>query len=174
MSLGVSLTNPDGVAEAAPLQIDITTPGPLGAVTVFGDSVLLGSGFWGPTLPDRLAEGGWGPIKYRAGEGYNTSGSGGFGATSWLATWRAQGWDAPNVLINLGANDSGFCGSNIECARRRIQDVVDVIGPGHTIWWPQITRFYTKSAEQNNWNRALQEFADNRSDFITWDWPAEL
>ena len=26
--------------------------------------------------------------------------------------WRAQGWDPPNVIVNLGANDSGFC--NVE------------------------------------------------------------
>ena len=106
---------PNGVAEAAPRQIDITAPGPLGPVTVFGDSVLLGSALWGPTLPDRLAERGWGPIKFRAGEGYNTR-TGSFGARTWLSAWRSQGWDAPNVLINLGANDSGICNTNITCA----------------------------------------------------------
>lgn len=172
--VGLSTTRPDGVAEANfPIQIDIGTPGPLGPVTVFGDSVLLGSALWGPTLPDRLAEQGWGPIKFRAGAGYNTRSNWG-GARTWLSTWRAQGWDAPNVLINLGANDSGICDTDIACARRQIQGVIDEIGPGHTIWWPQITRLFTARAQQDTWNQALREFADARDDFHTWDWPAEL
>jgi hypothetical protein len=169
-----SLIEPDGVVDAAPRSIDISTPGPLGAVTVFGDSVLLGSALFGPTLPERLAERGWGPIKFRAGEGYNTRNSPQVGAPFWLNLWRSQGWDAPNVLINLGANDSGDCVTSISCARDSIQRVVDEIGPGHQIWWPQITRFFTKQPEQDTWNQALQEFADNRSDFFTWDWPSEL
>ena len=105
--------------------------------------------------------------------GYNTR-SGWGGARTWLSAWRAQGWDAPNVLINLGANDSGICDTDIACARRQIQGVIDEIGPGHTIWWPQITRLFTAFAQQDTWNRALQEFADARDDFHTWDWPAEL
>ena len=172
-TVAATVSTPDGVVEAAPVQIDIATPGPLGAVTVFGDSVLLGSALWGPTLPDRLAERGWGPIRFRAGEGYNAR-TGSFGARTWLSAWRAQGWDAPNVLVNLGANDSGICDTDITCARRLIQGVIDEIGPGHVIWWPQITRLFTAFAQQNTWNRALQEFADSRSDFFTWDWPAEL
>jgi lysophospholipase L1-like esterase len=172
-TIGATVSTPNGVVEAAPRQIDITTPGPLGAVTVFGDSVLLGAALWGPTLPDRLAERGWGPIRYRAGEGYNTR-TGSSGVRTWLSTWRAQGWDAPNVLINLGANDSGICDTDLDCARRQIQGVVDEIGPGHKIWWPQITRLFTARAQQDTWNRALREFADARSDFFTWDWPAEL
>ena len=173
LTVVVTASTPEGVAEAAPRQIDITRPGPLGAVTVFGDSVLLGSALFGPTLPDRLAERGWGPIKFRAGEGYNTR-TGSFGARTWLSAWRAQGWDAPNVLVNLGANDSGICDTDLACARRLIQGVIDEIGPGHTIWWPQITRLFTAFAQQDTWNRALQEFADARDDFFTWDWPAEL
>ncbi len=173
LTVAANASTPDGVVEAAPRQIDISAPGPLGAVTVFGDSVLLGSALWGPTLPDRLAERGWGPIKFRAGEGYNAR-SGSFGVRTWLSTWRSQGWDAPNVLINLGANDSGICNTDITCARRYIQGVIDEVGPGHTIWWPQITRLFTARAQQDTWNQALQEFADTRSDFFTWDWPAEL
>ena len=173
LTVAATASVPTGVADAAPRQIDIATPGPLGPVTVFGDSVLLGSALFGPTLPDRLAEQGWGPIKFRAGEGYNTR-TGNFGARTWLSAWRAQGWDAPNVLINLGANDSGICDTDIACARRQIQGVIDEVGPGHTIWWPQITRLYTAFAQQDTWNRALQEFADARDDFYTWDWPAEL
>ncbi|MDG1267544.1 MAG: SGNH/GDSL hydrolase family protein, partial [Ilumatobacter sp.] len=173
LTVAVNASTPHGVVEAAPRQIDIFAPGPLGAVTVFGDSVLLGSALWGPTLPERLAERGWGPIKFRAGEGYNTR-TGKFGARTWLSNWRTQGWDAPNVLINLGANDSGICDTNINCVRQRIQGVIDEIGPGHTIWWPQITRLFTALPQQNTWNQALQEFANTRNDFFTWDWPAEL
>lgn len=174
LAVASSISEPDGIVDAAPRAIDISTPGPLGAVTVFGDSVLLGSALFGPTLPERLAERGWGPIKFRAGEGYHTRNSPQTGAPFWINLWRSQGWDAPNVLINLGANDSGICVTRITCARESIQRVVDEIGPGHQIWWPQITRFFTKQPEQDTWNQALQEFADNRSDFFTWDWPSEL
>ena len=172
IGLGVALR--DGVAEAVPRAIDISASGPLGPVSVFGDSVLLGSGLYGPTLPDRLHEQGWGPVRYRAGEGYNTRRTGSFSVGYWFGQWRAQGWDAPNVLINLGANDSGICVTDYTCARNSIQRVIDVVGPGHRIWWPQITRFYTKYPEQENWNRALRQFANERDDFTTWDWPAEL
>lgn len=171
--LAIGASSRDGVAEAAPRAIDIAAPGPLGAVTVFGDSVLLGSALYGPTLPDRLAEQGWGPIRFRAGEGYNTR-SNNSGVGYWFRLWRSQGWDAPNVLINLGANDSGICVTNYACARSSIQRVIDEVGPGHRIWWPQITRLYTKFPEQENWNRALRQFAAERDDFTTWDWPAEL
>jgi hypothetical protein len=172
--LALGVTSEDGVADAAPRSIDISAPGPLGPVTVFGDSVLLGSALFGPTLPERLQEQGWGPIRFRAGEGYNTRTTGTFSAAYWFGQWRAQGWDAPNVLINLGANDSGICVTNYECARSSIQRVIDTVGPGHRIWWPQITRFFTKFPEQENWNRALRQFAAERDDFTTWDWPAEL
>lgn len=52
LTVAVNASTPHGVVEAAPRQIDIFAPGPLGAVTVFGDSVLLGSALWGPTLPE--------------------------------------------------------------------------------------------------------------------------
>jgi hypothetical protein len=172
--LAVGASSPEGVAQAAPRSIDISAPGPLGAVTVFGDSVLLGSALFGPTLPERLHERGWGPIRFRAGEGYNTRTTGASSAGYWFGQWRAQGWDAPNVLINLGANDSGICVTDYACARNSIQRVIDTVGPGHRIWWPQITRFYTRFPEQENWNRALRQFAAERDDFTTWDWPAEL
>ncbi|MFN3255064.1 MAG: SGNH/GDSL hydrolase family protein [Ilumatobacter sp.] len=172
-----TIARPTGTAEAAPRQIDIATPGPLGAVTVIGDSVLLGSALFGPTLPERLAERGWGPIRFRAGEGY-TSGSfpvrQDFRASFWLESWRAQGWDAPNVIVNIGANDSGFCDTDLTCARNAILHVVNTVGPGRQIWWPQITRLFTRFDQENNWNTALRQIAAERPDFHTWDWPAEL
>ena len=42
--------------------------------------------------------------------------------SSWLAEWRAEGWDAPHVIVNVGAIDSDDAG----------QPVVDVCtGRGH-------------------------------------------
>src|SRR5689334_5635046 len=49
------LTNREPVAEAAPAEKRIPTPGPLGPITVIGDSVLLGSLLTSPTLADTLA-----------------------------------------------------------------------------------------------------------------------
>jgi lysophospholipase L1-like esterase len=168
---------PAGTVEAAPVQIDRAEVGPFGAVTVIGDSVLLGSALVSPTLADRLVERGWGPVRMRAGEGYSSGKFGvrqDFRTTFWLDTWKAQGWDAPNVIVNIGANDSGFCDTDLACARDAIMHVVDNIGPGHRIWWPQITRLFTARAQQDTWNLALRQIAAERDDFFTWDWPAEL
>lgn len=141
---------------------------------MLGDSVLQGALIWGPTLVDRLAEQGWGPIRARAGVGYST---GNFSAateaktTYWVDRWRQEGWDAPNVFINLGANDSGRCDADLACARNSILHLVDRIGPGHRIWWPQITRHPVFQYQADNWNLALRQIADERDDFFTWDWP---
>jgi hypothetical protein len=116
----------------------------------------------------------------RAGEGYAT----GFfhrnrtdiTAKAWIERWRAEGWDTTDILVNLGANDSGNCGTNVQCARDAIDYVLDVIGPGHRVWWPMITRIPIGEplAEQNNWNLALQQIADERDDVWTWDWPTVM
>jgi hypothetical protein len=162
---------------AAPIEIVDQRPGPLGAVTVIGDSILMGAALYSPTLPARLVEQGWGPVRLRAGEGYSTGQFGvelAFRSSYWITQWRAEGWDPPNVIVNLGANDSGFCNVNLACAREAILHLVDTIGPGHKIWWPQITRLYTHQGQQDTWNLALQQIADEREDFYTWDWPTVM
>ncbi|HWL42886.1 MAG TPA: SGNH/GDSL hydrolase family protein [Ilumatobacter sp.] len=158
-------------------QINDSTPRPLGAITVFGDSVLQGALITSPTIVDHLAARGWGPIRARAGVGYNTRTSGGPAeghASYWIERWRNEGWDAPNVVINLGANDSGVCNTNVACARTSILRVVDALGPGHRVWWPQITRHPAYQSQADTWNLALRQIADERDDFFTWDWPAAM
>lgn len=148
-----------------------------GPITVIGDSVLQGSLLYAPTIVDRLAEQGWGPIRARAGVGYST---GAFStatearSTYWIRLWRQQGWDAPNVLVNLGANDSGRCDRNLQCARDAIMTLVHEIGPGHRIWWPMITRHPVLQHQADTWNLALQQIAAERPDFFTWDWPTVM
>ena len=154
------------------------TPRPLGPVTVIGDSVLLGALYYGPTIVERLAEQGWGPIRAQAGGGYSTGGSGigtpQYWASQWIATWRSQGWDAPNVLVNLGANDSGACGSSTNCAYTSIMHLVNAIGGGRQIWWPKITRHGFYNSQAAAWNAALDRVAAERPDFHTWDWPTVM
>ena len=156
-------------------QIGDSTTRVHGAVTVIGDSVLQGSVIFGPTIVTRLAENGWGPIRARAGVGYST----GYFTTNsveakssyWIERWRQEGWDAPNVFVNLGANDSGRCNVDLACARNAIMHLVDTIGPGHHIWWPQITRHPLYQHQANTWNLALHQIAEERDDLFTWDWP---
>lgn len=167
---------PAGHAAAASEQV-VAAPGPLGPVSVIGDSVLLGSVLYGPTLADQLAARGWGPIRMRAGGGYSTGRfavSSEFKVSDWIARWRQQGWDPTDVVVNLGANDSGFCRGDVACARDAITFLLDAIGPGHRVWWPKITRFYTRLDEQDAWNQALDEIAAERDDVWTWDWPTEM
>ncbi len=168
-------------ATADPVVVDYVLPnrGPLGAVTVIGDSVMLGHGYYEPTLADQLVANGWGPVRLRGGVAISAGNEpvqNELKASWWIEQWRAQGWDAPVVLVNVGANDSGFCKTNINCAREAILHVVDAIGPGKRIWWPMITRLQRSPfiEEQNNWNAALAQIAAERDDFWTWDWPREF
>ena len=79
------------------------------------------------------------------------------------------------MLVNLGANDSGFCTArDVDCAYRSIMHLVDTIGPGHRIWWPKITRFPYYRSQQDTWNAALDRVAAERTDFFTWDWPTVM
>lgn len=175
----VAVSTPDAPTAEAQFfsSIDITAPGPYGPITIFGDSVLLGSGLVSPTLPDQLAARGWGPIKFHTGVGFNTGkpnrGADGAKATFWFDLWKRQGWEAENVVINLGANDSVFCG-DMACMRDQILTLVDHIGPGHHIWWPQITLQPSRRAEQDTWNATLAQIASERDDFDTWNWPGEM
>lgn len=152
----------------------IDRPGPLGAVTVIGDSVLLGSLLYDPTIGAQLEARGWGPIRSRAGLGMSTGVNNvtlEVRASYWVQRWRDEGWDAPNVFVNLGANDSGICETNVRCSRNAIMFLVDEIGPGHNIWWPQITRYLPNTAHAIAWNEALRQIDAELPNFYTWDWP---
>lgn len=152
----------------------IEQPGPLGAVTVIGDSVLLGSLLYSPTVGEQLSSQGWGPIRSRAAVGMSTgvhNVTQQARASYWLQQWRTEGWDAPNVFVNLGANDSGVCTVNVQCARDTIMFLVNEIGPGHRIWWPQITRYLPNNSHAIAWNEALRQIDAELSSFSTWDWP---
>ena len=152
----------------------IEQPGPLGPVTVIGDSVLLGSLLYSPTIGAQLSSKGWGPVRSRAAVGMSTGVNNvtqQARASYWIQQWRAEGWDAPNVFVNLGANDSGICTTNVQCARNSILFLVNEIGPGYTIWWPQITRYLPNAAHAVAWNEALRQIDAELPNFYTWDWP---
>lgn len=165
------------VAHAAPVEESRLTPGPLGGISIIGDSVMLGSLIVDPDLPDRLVEQGWGPVRARAGEGYSTGYFDvplQFKASHWIRQWRSQGWDPEAVIVNFGANDSGFCETDTICAEAAIRHLVDAIGPGHRILWPKITRFPFHRATQDAWNAALDRIAATTPGFYTWDWPTVM
>ncbi len=156
-------------------SFQISAAGPLGAISVIGDSVLVGAAIE-PSLPTNLAAAGWGPIRFRAGLGYSAgnfqpSGSR-FSVANWIGWWRAEGWDAPNVAVNLGNNDVGFCRANVTCNADSIRYVMDAIGPTKTVWWSKITRLYTLQAEADAYNAALELVAAERPNLRPWDWPS--
>ena len=166
-------------AEVLLVARDRTASGPLGPITVIGDSVLLGSVYqpWAPTLDDQLLTSGWGPVKVRAGVGMS---AGAFDipaaskASYWIQRWRSEGWDPVDVVVNIGANDSATCAGDTSCAYTAITHLVDVIGPGHRVWWPKITRHPVLEHEAFAWNLALDRVAAERENVFTWDWPTVM
>lgn len=155
----------------------VAAPGPLGPITLIGDSLFVGASVE-PSLPNLLAQRGWGPIRYRAGDGYS---AGNFlpvgheaSSANWITWWRQDGWDAPNVVVNLGSNDVGFCGPNVNCNANTIRYLLDRIGPGHTVWWSKITRHPVLAADQAAYNNALDIVAAERPNLRLWDWPAVI
>jgi lysophospholipase L1-like esterase len=174
--VGVAPASPTDAATLA-ASINLWTQGPLGPVTILGDSVLMGSALTSPTLPDHLVANGWGPIKLQAIAGM-TSGRfnvpSGARATYWVETWRAQGWDAPTVVVNIGANDSGFCGASAQCARESVMTVVDTIGPGRQVWWPQATGEPRHAWRVAIWNNTLAQLAAEIPNLHTWNWPTVM
>lgn len=165
----------DGVHE---INFTLGEAGPLGSVSFIGDSVGIGAGRFAPTLPDHLVAKGFGPVRFHAVDGKRTGYVPGwidhFNAVPMIDEWQAAGWDSDIWIINLGANDSGYCRSDVACAKQAIMLVVEAIGAGHRIWWPKVTRFYTHQHQADAWNVALDEVAAERDDFWTWDWPAEM
>ncbi len=121
--------------QAAPAEQFITAPGPLGPITVLGDSVLLGLAavlaHAGRATPStRLGAGAdprrrglqHGRLQHQLRRGRCRTGS---------PRGAQQGWDPVDLVINLGANDSGLCGANVTCAYDAIMHLVNTIGPGH-------------------------------------------
>ncbi len=154
-----------------------TAPGPLGAIGVIGDSVLLGSGdgMSTPGLPSQLAAAGWGPVNFLAAKGYTTGRNRGAGqsntAAYWINRWRAEGFDPPVMIVNFGNNDMGYCPPlNVGCMKQTIDYLLDVIGDQTEVWWP------TSSGVDYNrvgpWNAALGLAAQERPNLHVWDWEA--
>lgn len=155
------------------ISINVPTSGPLGPITVLGDSVLVGASYE-PSLPTRLAEQGWGPIRFQARGGYSSGRhrpyNDEYALSTWIRTWRAQGWDPANVVINLGANDVGFCDHTVSCNLATIRYLMDVIGPRPTVFWPMITTADPRDSAA--WNTALVMAAAERPNLVVWDWPS--
>jgi hypothetical protein len=160
------------------IETTVGAPGPLGSVSFIGDSVGIGAGRYSPTLPEQLIARGWGPVRFHGVDGKRTGLPPGwpdyFNAVPMIDEWQAAGWDSDTWIINLGANDSGYCRDDVACAHTAIMLVVDAIGPGHRIWWPKVTRFYTHQYQADAWNAALDQVDAERDDFWTWDWPGEM
>lgn len=175
---GVAGGRVDATVSVHFVEFDQGPPGPLGSVTFLGDSVGIGAGRFAPTLPDHLIARGWGPVRFHAVDGgrtgYPPNWPDYFNAVPLIDDWQAEGWDSDTWIVNLGTNDSGYCGADVACARAAIMKVVDAIGPGHRIWWVKITRFPLLRFQADAWNTALDQVDAERADFWAWDWPSEM
>lgn len=152
------------------VQREVGGAGPLGAVSVIGDSVLYGSK---DSLPESLVAAGFGPVRLRAGLGYSTGNHLPAGHTSnsarWITQWRNEGWDPPTIIVNLGANDVGFCDDTFGC-EEAVRFLMERIGTGPTVLWPLISHYYPQ--DEQMWNAALQRVAADYPNLVLWDWPA--
>lgn len=148
--------------------------GPLGDISVIGDSVLLGSSnaLSSPSLPTLLANAGWGPVNFLAGKGYttgrNVGGNRATAAAYWINRWRSEGVLPSTIVVSLGNNDNAFCPPTIACMKQTIDYLLDVIGPNTQVWWPLITT--VDYARQGAWNAALHIAERERPNLITWNW----
>ncbi len=164
-------------ADTGIVEFTRPAPGPRGAIAVIGDSLMVGAvtetGGYAPSIQQVLADRGWGPIRVRAGVGFQTGRLNPTDPANNLAVWlfnqRRTGFDPPVVAVNLGANDIKACRGSSTCALANIRYLLDVIGPGRQVWWPLITM--TDPAEAHAWNTALQLVASQRPNLIVWDWP---
>lgn len=171
---------PAGAAPPVYIETEIPAPGPRGSLAVIGDSVMLGStwdsGGYGPSVGVMLAGQGWGPVLQKAGVGFQTGRflSAGHGAnmTTWLNNRRAMGWDASTFVVSLGHNEVASCFGNVACAVESVDRFLDVIGPGHQVWWTKITM--PDPADAATWNQALDTVAARRAELVVWDWPAVI
>jgi hypothetical protein len=166
-------------AEDMPIFVDLDkpTPGPRGAVAIVGDSVMLGSAYetngWGPSVAQMLVDRGWGPIRLKAGAGFQTgrlnSSNQGADMSRWLRTQRASGFDPHVIMVSLGPNEILFCNHSTTCAEQSIDYFMDVAGEDHQVWWTLITM--TDPRDQSAWNDALVRVAARRTNLTLWDWP---
>jgi hypothetical protein len=173
-------------ASAGPVVVEasIDTPGPRGGIAVVGDSVMLGSAYdasispgWGPSLTQLLSDRGWGPVRMRAGGGFQAGRmlppvAVGANLSVWLTDQFATGFDPSVVVVSLGANDIGMCSGQLDCAVADIRFLVDAVGPARKVWWALQTTAHP--VEQATWNDALQIVAAERTNVTLWDWPAVL
>jgi len=154
-------------------------PGPRGAVSVIGDSVMLGSVLetdgYGPSVSQMLVDRGWGPVRAVAGVGLQTGlhvSNPGANMAKWVTDRRSEGWDPPTYMVGLGSNDVGNCNNSQACAVKDILYLVDTIGPDRIIWWSLITG--PTQAAADAWNGALATVAADHPNLVLWDWPAAL
>ncbi|MEO6123263.1 MAG: hypothetical protein ABIR32_06100 [Ilumatobacteraceae bacterium] len=168
------------VATGPPIFIDTFHPeaGPRGAVTIMGDSVMLGSSYempgYGPSLAEMMLARGWGPVRTKSGVGFqaglNVGNNPGANLSQFVRNQRASGWDTPIYIVNVGGNDILGCSGRQSCAETDIRGLLDVIGADREVWWSKITM--TRQSDQDAWNNALLAVAAERPNLKLWDWPS--
>jgi hypothetical protein len=165
--LGASAGPADAACSLEPTRGASAQPGPLGPIGVLGDSTAIGMIVYG-NIVGQLADRGWGPIRAESFCGGRTA-DGGWSAITALASWRADGFDPPVILMGFGSNDVGFCQTNLDACQMRIDWAMDAIGNRDTVW-PTIT--HNNLVWQDSWNQALVNAVADRPLSSIVDWKA--
>ena len=177
--VGVTALQAPTPAAAATIFVEYVKPtvGPRGPITVVGDSVMLGNLLevegYGPSVAQMLVERGWGPVRAKAGVGFQAGlfvrNNPGADMSRWVRERYERGEETPIYVVSIGPNDIVACSGSQSCSERDILTLVDAIGPDKEIWWSLITMKDPGYAAA--WNNALAAVAATHPNMRLWDWP---
>jgi hypothetical protein len=140
-----------------------------GAIAVIGDSLSAQS-----TVQEiaALKESGWGPVVVNALSGRRIASDSPLPPSSGISalhTVRAAGNYPRTWVVELGTNDVLEVGNDAAEFRRRIQLMLDGIGPGHRIVWVNVHAGFNPAGSKT-FNDVLRAVAAGRSDLTIADW----
>jgi hypothetical protein len=177
--VGVTALQAPAPVAAETIFVDYTktTVGPRGPITVLGDSVMLGDLLevegYGPSVAQMLVERGWGPVRAKAGVGFQAGlfvkNNPGADMSRWVRERYDRGEETPIYIVSIGPNDIVACSGSQSCAEKDILMLVDAIGPDKEIWWSLITM--KDPGDAAAWNNALAAVAARHPNLRLWDWP---
>ncbi len=149
---------------------------PNGTAIILGDSVGYGlvkalEGWGGPNMTARLATDGWGPLRSYTLAGLHAAPEGAgdpHNVTTWINTFRGEGFLPRVAVIVSGANDVGWLnGDSVARNEQRIDTAMSSLGTTEVVW---TTITHGTAAKELAWNTALRNVATRRPNLHVCEW----